>query len=87
MISGAIVHSTSIDCPYKRNRFAKLLIITIIIVYDTTVRIITININGDNVIRLKTGSWGEYLGPRGMRMGSGEGSTMRNLIVCTVHLI
>ena len=25
--------------------------------------------------------------PRGMRMGSGEGSTMRNFIVCTVHLI
>ena len=36
---------------------------------------------------LKTGSWGEYLGPRVMRMGSGEGSTMRNFIVCTVHLI
>ena len=36
---------------------------------------------------LKTGSWGEYLGPRGMRMGSGEGSTMKNFIVCTVHLI
>ena len=36
---------------------------------------------------LKTGSWGEYLGPRGMRMGNGEGSTMRNFIVCTVHLI
>ena len=29
----------------------------------------------------------EYLGPRGMREGSGEGSTMRNFIVCTVHLI
>ena len=25
--------------------------------------------------------------PRGMRMGSGKGSTMRNFIVCTVHLI
>ena len=25
------------------------------------------------------------MGPRGMRMGSGEGSTMRNSIVCTVH--
>ena len=25
--------------------------------------------------------------PRRMRMGSGEGSTMRNFIVCTVHLI
>ena len=24
---------------------------------------------------------------RGMRMDSGEGSTMRNFIVCTVHLI
>ena len=29
---------------------------------------------------------GEYLGPRGMRMGSREGSTMIT-IVCTVHLI
>ena len=29
----------------------------------------------------------EYLGPRGMRMGNGEGSAMRNFIVCTVHLI
>ena len=27
------------------------------------------------------------MGPRGMRMGSGEGSTMRNFTVCTVHLI
>ena len=36
---------------------------------------------------LKTGSWGEYLGPRGMRMASGEGSTMRNFIVYTVHLL
>ena len=26
-------------------------------------------------------------GPRGMTMGSGEGSTMRNFIVRTVHLI
>ena len=25
--------------------------------------------------------------PRGMRMGSGEGSTIRNFLVCTVHLI
>ena len=30
---------------------------------------------------------GEYLDPKGMRMGSEEGSTMRNFIVCTVHLI
>ena len=29
----------------------------------------------------------EYLVPRGMRMGSGEGSTMRNLIVYTVRQI
>ena len=29
----------------------------------------------------------KYMDPRGMRMGSGEGSTMRNFIVCTVHLI
>ena len=27
------------------------------------------------------------MGPRGMRMGSGEGFTIRNFIVCTVHLI
>jgi hypothetical protein len=27
------------------------------------------------------------LGPRWMRMNGGKGSTMRNLIVCTVHLI
>ena len=27
------------------------------------------------------------MGLRGMRMGSGEGSTMRSFIVCTVHLI
>ena len=33
---------------------------------------------------LKTGSRDEYLDPRGMRMMSGEGSTMRNFIVCTV---
>ena len=28
-----------------------------------------------------------YLGPRGMRMWSGEGSTMRNFIACIVHPI
>ena len=27
------------------------------------------------------------MGPRGMRMASGEGSTMRNFIVRTVHII
>ena len=27
------------------------------------------------------------MGPRGMRMGNGECSTMRNFIVCTAHLI
>ena len=36
---------------------------------------------------LKTRSWSEYLNPRGMRTGSGGSSTMRNFIVCTVHLI
>ena len=36
---------------------------------------------------LKRESWGEYFVPREMRMGSGVGSTMRNIIVCTVHLI
>ena len=35
--------------------------------------------------RLK--SWGEYLGPRGMDMGSGENFSMRNFIVFTVPLI
>ena len=30
---------------------------------------------------------GEYLDPWGMRMGSAEGSTMRNFIVFTIHLI
>ena len=34
---------------------------------------------------LKTGTWGEYLDPRGMRMGSGKGSKMSNFIVCTVQ--
>jgi hypothetical protein len=29
----------------------------------------------------------ENLDPRGMRMGSGEGSTMTNFIVCAVYLI
>ena len=28
----------------------------------------------------------EYLGPRGMRTGSGEGSSMRNFTVCTRHI-
>ena len=27
------------------------------------------------------------MGPRGMRMGSGEGSTMRNLIVCSPNIV
>ena len=36
---------------------------------------------------MKTGSWSEYLGPRGMRMENGESSKMRNFIACTVHLI
>ena len=36
---------------------------------------------------LKAGSLGKYLGSRGMRIRSGEGSTMRNYIVCTVRLI
>ena len=29
----------------------------------------------------------EYLGPKGMQLESGEAFTMRNFIVCTVHLI
>ena len=35
----------------------------------------------------QTESWGEYFGPRGKRMGNWESFTMRNFIVCTVHLI
>ena len=44
---------------------------------------------GRSAFKILTGkpTGGEYLGPRGMRMGSGEGSTMKNVIVCTVHLI
>ena len=38
----------------------------------------------EKILGAKGGSW--YLGPRGMRMTSGEDSTMRNFIVCTVHL-
>ena len=30
---------------------------------------------------------GVYLGPRGMRMGNEEGSTLRNFVVCTIHLM
>ena len=46
----------------------------------------------NNIIRKgkgqrETGSWGEYLDPRGMKMGSGEGSRNRKFIVCTVNLI
>ena len=35
---------------------------------------------------MKIGSRGEYFVPRGMRTRSGESSTMRNFIVCIVHL-
>ena len=35
---------------------------------------------------MKTGFWCEYLAPSGMRMGSGEASTMKSFVVCTVHL-
>ena len=35
----------------------------------------------------KTGSRGEYLGPKGMRMGSREGYTMKNFLVCAILLI
>jgi hypothetical protein len=34
---------------------------------------------------LKTGSWGDYLKQKGIRMGSAEDFTMRSFIVCTVH--
>jgi len=36
---------------------------------------------------LRTGYRGEYLGPKEVRMGNGEGSIMRNFIVCAGHLI
>ena len=36
---------------------------------------------------LKEGSWDEYLNPTGVRMGSGEGSSKRNFVFYTVHLI
>ena len=35
----------------------------------------------------KKGPWDKYFGSRGMKMGSGEGSTMRSFIICTVLLI
>ena len=35
---------------------------------------------------LTRGSYGEYLGPRGMKMGSGEGSAIRNFIVVPLTL-
>ena len=38
-------------------------------------------------LREEIGSRCEYLDPRGMQMVSGEGSTMRNFIVCTVHIM
>ena len=45
MIAGVIVHATSFNCPSKRNRFVRLLITNIIIIYVTTVKIIIIIIN------------------------------------------
>ena len=39
-----------------------------------------------NIVRVRLKD-GEYLGPIGMRLRNGEGSTMRNIIVCTVQLI
>ena len=42
IIAGAIVHATSINCPSNKNRFVKLLITSIIIIYVTTVKIIII---------------------------------------------
>ena len=40
-----------------------------------------------HVARMEEGRSAFKILPRGMRFGSGEGSTMRNFIVCTVHLI
>ena len=36
---------------------------------------------------LGTGSWGEYLGSKWMRMGSRECFSMSNFVLCTVHII
>ena len=33
------------------------------------------------------GSWGENLGPRAMRMGSEEDSTIRNITVCSLNIV
>ena len=30
---------------------------------------------------------GRIFGPRGMRLGTGQGSIIRNFMVCTIHLI
>ena len=35
----------------------------------------------------ETGVWGEYLGPRRSRIGTGEGFTKRYFIVCHVLLM
>ena len=35
---------------------------------------------------MKTGFYGEYLDPKGMRMSSGEGFTMNSFLVCKVNV-
>jgi hypothetical protein len=35
---------------------------------------------------LKTGFSDEYLGPKGLKIGSEEASTMSNFKLCTIHL-
>ena len=39
------------------------------------------------LVLAKTESWGEYLGPGGIKMGSGKGSIINTFIVSIVHLI
>ena len=51
------------------------------IIYNTVDVFIKLFVGNIRILRR------EYLGPRGMRMGSGEGFTMGKFIVCTVHLI
>jgi hypothetical protein len=45
IIAGAIVHAISIICPSSMNQFVYLLKINVVIIYDTTMRIIKIIIS------------------------------------------
>ena len=65
-----------------------LLLLLLLLLLLVVVVLGSIELRAQRRLRLfNTGSWGEYLDRSGMRMGSGEASTIRNFIVCTVHLI